>query len=394
MEAYILLFAAKNSIPISMVANLIDFAKNLSKALQGVKMDCTTATYKLREGLSGYQQHELIKKLKESNFSITIDKCTAKNSHILVSRLHILVSFYDEILKKVVIEHYESDECILVNSLTLLHKIDSLFKRDGIPWENLISDLSGNKIYMRGKKSGLEIKLHEKAPNMLDNGGNTCIVIHDAMRRFCHPFLCFVEKVSDDLNVDTKFSSDIKDYLQEICFMLSFPYLIPPQSIPHRWLSAYDCTNKILQLVDALYVLYYSWVPKADRHLYKDELNALYTKHSVTEISRKRLAKIQKTFQVKSLTEKGKEHKLHLVEKLIEQREKLFVDCQPLCFCFTTVGIPCTYSPSKKHEHPSHSWSDGRQFNVFFGGFAKYESITNLTSSQLKSFALNLMFVE
>ena len=106
-------------------------------------------------------------------------------------------------------------------------------------------------------------------------------------------------------------------------------------------------------------------MPKADRHLYKDELNALYTKHSVTEISRKRLAKIQKTFQVKSLTEKGKEHKLHLVEKLIEQREKLFVDCQPLCFCFTTVGIPCTYSPSKKHEHPSHSWSDGRQFNVF-----------------------------
>ena len=45
----------------------------------------------------------------------------------------ILVSFYDEILKKVVIEHYESVECILVNSSTLPHKIDYLFKRDGIP---------------------------------------------------------------------------------------------------------------------------------------------------------------------------------------------------------------------------------------------------------------------
>ena len=60
-------------------------------------------------------------------------------------------------------------------------------------------------------------------------------------------------------------------------------------------------------MVDTLYVLHYSWVPKADKHLYKDELNALYTKHSVTEISHKRLDKIQKFLQVKSLTEKGKE---------------------------------------------------------------------------------------
>ena len=62
METYILSFAAENFIPISKVPNLIEFAKNLSKdrpALQGVKIDCTAATYKLREGLSVYQQREL-----------------------------------------------------------------------------------------------------------------------------------------------------------------------------------------------------------------------------------------------------------------------------------------------------------------------------------------------
>ena len=170
MEAYILQFAAENSIPNLKVPNLIEFAKNLSKdrpALQGVKMDRTAATYKLREGSSVYQQFELIKKLKKSNFSINIDECTATNSHKKV--FSILVSFYDKILKKVVIEHYESIKCILVNSLTLLHKIDYLFKRDGIPWEHLISDLSHNKNYMQGKKSGLETKLREKASNMLAN---------------------------------------------------------------------------------------------------------------------------------------------------------------------------------------------------------------------------------
>ena len=50
-------FAAEKSAPISNAANLIEFAKNLFKdrpASQGVKMDRTTATYKLREGLSVY----------------------------------------------------------------------------------------------------------------------------------------------------------------------------------------------------------------------------------------------------------------------------------------------------------------------------------------------------
>ena len=51
---------------------------------------------------------------------------------------------------------------------------------------------------------------------MLDIGGDTCHVIHD-------PLLNFVEKFLGDLNVDTKFSSDIKDYLQKIHFMLSLP---------------------------------------------------------------------------------------------------------------------------------------------------------------------------
>ena len=53
MEAYILSFDAKNSILISKVPNLIQFAKNLSKdrpALQSAKMDRTAATYKLRGG--------------------------------------------------------------------------------------------------------------------------------------------------------------------------------------------------------------------------------------------------------------------------------------------------------------------------------------------------------
>ena len=150
-------------------------------------------------------------------------------------------------------------------------------KRDGIPLESLISNLSDNTDYMQGKKSGLETKLHEKAPNMLHIGGDICHVIHSAMKRLCSLFIVFVEKVLHDLNVDTKFSSDIKDYLQEILFyvelMLSL-YLIPPRGISHCWLSAYNCTNKICPMIDALYVLDYPWVPKTEKYLHKIKFNA------------------------------------------------------------------------------------------------------------------------
>ena len=42
---------------------------------------------------------------------------------------------------------------------------------------------------MRSKKSGLETKLNEKAPNMQDIGGDTCHLIHGAVKRFCDPFV-------------------------------------------------------------------------------------------------------------------------------------------------------------------------------------------------------------
>ena len=76
-----------------------------------------------------------------------------------------------------------------MNSLTLLYKTDSLFKQDGTPSENLISDFSVNKNYMWCKKSGLETKLREKAPNMQGIGVNTCHVIHGVVKRFCNPLV-------------------------------------------------------------------------------------------------------------------------------------------------------------------------------------------------------------
>ena len=61
-QAYVLAFAAENSLSFSMVPKLIDMAKNLAedrKALGSLKMDRTTASYKTKHGVAKTLQESM-----------------------------------------------------------------------------------------------------------------------------------------------------------------------------------------------------------------------------------------------------------------------------------------------------------------------------------------------
>ena len=83
VEAFILSFTVENSLPLSKVPKLVDFAKSLAKdakALNGVKMDRTAATYKLKEGLALHRHDNLVDKMKVFPFSINMDECTSNSN--------------------------------------------------------------------------------------------------------------------------------------------------------------------------------------------------------------------------------------------------------------------------------------------------------------------------
>ena len=194
--------------PLSKVPNLVEFAKFLSRdvsALNSVKIYRTAATYKLR-GLSYHNHKETVNKMIKYPFSINMDKCTSNSNKRVFS---ILVSYFDKLKGESVVEHYESIECIVVNAKNLFQEIASLFLRDNISWNNLVSDLSDSTNYMCGKKSGLETKLHEKAPHLLDIDGDVCHHIHNTVKKFCSPFNNSLERLVDDVQTDLKYSTDI-----------------------------------------------------------------------------------------------------------------------------------------------------------------------------------------
>ena len=216
LEAYVISFMVENSLPLSSVPKFIEFAKNLArdhKALSELKMNRAAASY------------EIVDAMKSYSFSINIDECISNNHHKVFS---VLVSYFDEILGLSVVQHYKSVSVIEVNALTLFENTCKLFQDDQIPFENLVSDLSGSTNYMHGKKSGLEKRLQDKAPQLLNVDGDCCHHVHNSIKNFCQPFDNLVETFIDDIHIDKKLSTDIRDVLKEICFLLNIPFRMPP----------------------------------------------------------------------------------------------------------------------------------------------------------------------
>ena len=169
LEAYVISFMVENSLPLSSVPKFIEFAKNLArdhKALSELKMNRAAASY------------EIVDAMKSYSFSINIDECISNNHHKVFS---VLVSYFDEMLGLSVVQHYKSVSVIEVNALTLFENTCKLFQDDQIPFENLVSDLSDSTTYMRGKKSGLEKRLRDKAPQLLNIDGDCYHHVHNSL---------------------------------------------------------------------------------------------------------------------------------------------------------------------------------------------------------------------
>ncbi|CAL8373269.1 unnamed protein product [Arctogadus glacialis] len=131
---------------------------------------------------------------------------------------------------------------------------------------------------MRGSKTGLEIRMHQYCPNLLDVDGDSCHHIHNAAKKFSEPFDSYLEKLFIDLQVDHQWSPDQVMYLKEIAMIQNLPASSPQRGfVPHRWLSAYDASMATHAMMPAYRVLYYGYLSTADKELYREPLELMYT---------------------------------------------------------------------------------------------------------------------
>lgn len=109
----------------------------------------------------------------------------------------MLVCYYHADLRKVIVEHLGSLEIVKVNAASLEKVLCEFFEKNSIPWNNLVSMLMDSCAVMRGSKTGLETRMHQYCPNLLDVDG--CHHIHNAAKKFSEPFDSYLEKLFSDL---------------------------------------------------------------------------------------------------------------------------------------------------------------------------------------------------
>ena len=296
-------------------------------------MNQTAASCKLKQGLSIYVLEEVGDCMKKYPFSINVDERTSNNSQKVFS---ILLSYLDIEIGESGVQHYESVSLIEVNAKSLLECIRNCFIKDDIPFENPVSDLRDSTNYMRGKRGGLETLLQSKAPQLLDTDGDVCQHICNTVKQFCKPFECFVEKWIDDIHLDTKYSADILDLLQEICFILNVPFR-KPQRVSHRWLSVFDCLSVDVTLIDPLILLYYAWIPNDFCEMSEGDIKTIFDKYELNEKAKAIINAIQTKIKQKNLTDNGKEQivtKLFYGKSTLLLNSNLFMSVLPLFTSF------------------------------------------------------------
>lgn len=220
-------------------------------------------------------------------------------------------------------EHLVSLSVVSVNSEMLFKEIEKFFESHNIPWENLMSVLMDSCRVMRGSKTGLETRIRsEKAPHLLDIDGDSCHHIHNASKKFCEPFGGWLERLFKDIFNDLKWSADIVEGLSKVCEFLCIKYAAPVNMISHRWLSCYDASMYLLHMIDALTIVYYSFLCKNDRMLYFATVCSIYKHRNVESSKRVLIKNLQAKLAVKKLTAYGKERKKRITEKLFIYRRK------------------------------------------------------------------------
>ena len=236
--------------------------------------------------------------------------------------LTILVSYFSLTEQSVVVEHLSSLSCIHASSAAVYHEIVSVFEKHDIPFSNLMSVLMDYCNVMRGSKSGVEVKIRSnKAEHLLDIDGDTCHHIHNASKKFCKPFNNWVESFHASIFNDIKWSTDLRDYLKEICFLVDIKFTMPERFISHRWLSCYVSVSNLLKL-DAYSIFYFGFLTTDDKAKYKHILDDVYRRRKVSEQAKELISGIHIKLAAKKITEDGEKRKKNCTEKLFHERAK------------------------------------------------------------------------
>ena len=122
---------------------------------------------------------------------------------------------------------------------------------------------------MQGEKNGLEKRVRDLAPHLIDIDGDSCHHMHNIVKNFTNHYDKFFESLFRNIYTDFRTSADSLEMLKEISFHSELTFRKPANYIAARWLSVLGTSLEFTYMRDA-YRIYYHSVVKVD---IRQELN-------------------------------------------------------------------------------------------------------------------------
>lgn len=205
----VLAVIAEHSLSLSIAPVLVEMSQQLAAdkaALVNMKLSRTAASYKMVHGLGYTFSERTISNLRKYKFSLNVDESTCNSNKKVLA---MLVSYFDQAQKEVIVEHLGSLEVVKVSAASLEKAMCDFFERERIPWTNLVSIMLDSCNVMRGSKSGLETRIQQNhCPTLVDVDGDSCHHVHNAAKKFAEPFENYLEHLFTDLHTDHQWASD------------------------------------------------------------------------------------------------------------------------------------------------------------------------------------------
>ena len=243
---------------------------------------------------------------------------------------------------------------------------------------------------MRGRKAGLESKIREKCPHLLDIDADTCHHAHNAAKAFSKPFDMYIEKLSTDIYNDFKWSPDLGAALSHICDILNIKYTVPECFNCIRWLSAYDVALDLQRLFDALILFYFSFLCPSDKQTYLHIVVSSYKNYKLSDAAKDSIRGLHSTLCNKTMTEAGRGRKKRIVDKLFHTQRQtkillgFYISALPMLQAYVKFFESST--PQIHKLYPKQK----ELLVTFLGCFIKPEVLQKLKNSSKKLKCLNV----
>ena len=128
-----------------------------------------------------------------------------------VKLLSFFVSFYDNNeQERSVIHHLKTVTVLNTKATTMFNAMKEIFEEHNIPWKNLISVFTDNINCMIGEHAGLQAKIREDHPDLLDVGRDSVHIINNAVEKVTSAFDDHIVDLFKSINADFRLKVENK----------------------------------------------------------------------------------------------------------------------------------------------------------------------------------------